>query len=110
MSGLQDALINLLAVVLTGFVGIVATNVTRYFKKKGVLSTLQAKEASVAIAVDAIEQIARNEHIPDKFNAAKRLAVEFLNKQGVSISEAELDMLIESSVAEINKNIKNELE
>lgn len=110
MTGLQDAVFNLLAVVLTGFVGMIATNVTKYFKKKGIVSTIQAKEASVMIAVDAIEQIARNEKVPDKFNAAKRLAVEFLNKQGVSISEAELDMLIESSVAEINKNIKNELE
>lgn len=110
MTGLQDAVFNLLAVVLTGFVGMIATNVTKYFKKKGIVSTLQAKEASVMIAVDAIEQIARNEKVPDKFNAAKRLAIEFLNEQGIPISETELDMLIESSVAEINKNIKNELE
>lgn len=110
MTGLQDAVFNLLAVVLTGFVGMIATNVTKYFKKKGIVSTLQAKETSVMIAVDAIEQIARNEKVPDKFNAAKRLAIEFLNEQGISISETELDMLIESSVAEINKNIKNELE
>lgn len=110
MIGLQDAVFNLLAVVLTGFVGMIATNVTKYFKNKGIVSTLQAKETSVMIAVDAIEQIARNEKIPDKFNAAKRLAIEFLNEQGISISETELDMLIESSVAEINKNIKNELE
>lgn len=110
MNGLQDAVFNLLAVALTGFLGVITTNVTRYLKNKGVLSMLQAKEASVSIAVDAIEQIARNEHIPDKFNAAKRLAVKFLNEQGVNITDTELNLLIESSVAEINKNIDNELE
>lgn len=110
MNGLQDAVFNLFMVALTGILGTVAASVVRYFKHKGILSTLQAKEASVSISVDAIEQIARNEHIPDKFNAAKRLAVKFLNEQGVNITDTELNLLIESSVAEINKNIDNELE
>lgn len=110
MNGLQDAIFNLFMVVLTGILGTVATNITRYFKHKGVISTLQAKEASVAIAVDAIEQIARNEKVPNKLNEAKRLAIVFLREQGISISDDELEMLIEASVLEINKKVNNELE
>lgn len=109
MEMIQTAFLNLLAVVITAAIGVLTQKVTAFLKKKGVVATLQAKEASVMIAVDAIEQIARNEKIPDKFKAAKSMAIEFLNEQGIAITDAELEALIESAVAEINKNVKDEL-
>lgn len=110
MNGLQDAIFNLFMVVLTGILGVLATHITRFFKKEGIISALNTKETSVKIAVNAIEQIARNEKVPDKFHAAERLALKLLNEKGVQITSTELEALIEASVAEINKNIKNELE
>lgn len=109
MEAIQEAVLQLAAVVITGILGVVAHKVTAFLKKKGVMATLQAKESSVMIAVDAIEQIARNEKVPDKFNAAKKMALQFLNEQGIKISDIELQALIESAVAEINKNVKDEL-
>jgi len=109
MEMIQTAVLNLLAVVITAAIGVLTTKITAFLKKKGVVANLQAKEASVMIAVDAIEQIARNEKVPDKFAAAKRMAVEFLTEQGITITDAELEALIESAVAEINKNVKDEL-
>lgn len=109
MEAIQEAVLQLVAVVVTGILGVVATKVTAFLKKKGVVATLEAKAASVAIAVDAIEQIARNEKVPDKFSAAKKRAVDLLQAQGISITDKELETLIESAVAEINKSVKDEL-
>lgn len=109
MESIQEALLNLATVFLVGIIGVVARKFTAYLDKKGIVDTLIAKESSVAIAVDAIEQIARNEKVPDKFKAAKVMAVEFLGKQGIHITDAELETLIEAAVAEINKNVKEQL-
>lgn len=106
---IQSAVLNLLAVVITAAIGIVTKKLTVYLKNKGLIAILQAKEASVMIAVDAIEQIARNENIPNKYEQAKLLATEFLKQQGVSITNEELQAFIESAVAEMNKNIHDEL-
>ncbi|MGO2084280.1 MAG: phage holin, LLH family [Vagococcus sp.] len=110
MDMIQQAALNFLAVLITAMVGVMTKRVTQYLKDKGVVATLQAKETSVLIAVDAIEQIARNEKVPDKFKSAKRMAIEFLNEQGISVSDAELEALIESAVAEINKSVKEVIE
>lgn len=109
MEAIQEAVLHLVAVVITGILGVVATKVTAFLKQKGVVATLEAKKSSVAIAVDAIEQIARNEKVPDKFYAAKQMAIQFLNEQGITITDAEAEALIEAAVAEINKNVTAEL-
>ncbi|MGX6962413.1 phage holin, LLH family [Vagococcus xieshaowenii] len=109
MEALQGAVLNLLAVIITSICGVVAKKITSYLNQKGVIATIQAKEASVMIAVDAVEQIARNEEVPSKFNKAKDMAIKFLAEQGITVTEHEIDTLIESAVAEINKNVKDEL-
>lgn len=106
---IQQAALNLLAVLITAMIGVVTKKVTKYLKDKGVIATLQAKEASVMIAVDAVEQIARNEKVPDKFKAAESMAIRLLNEQGIKITETELEAFIESAVAEMNKNVKDVL-
>lgn len=109
MDMIQQAVLNLLAVLVTAMVGVVTKRVTEYLKEKGVINKIQAKEASVMIAVDAVEQIARNEKVPDKFKAAESMAIDLLNKQGIKITETELEAFIESAVAEMNKGVKDVL-
>lgn len=109
MNTIQEAVLQLVAVTVTGLLSVIAAKVTVFLKQKGIVETLQAKEASVMIAVDAIEQIARNEKIPDKFTAAKKMAIQFLDEQGIKITDTEAQLLIESAVAEINKSVKDEL-
>lgn len=99
MDSLQQALLNLAVVVITGAVSIATKKLTTYFKEKGVLSKFEAKKESVNIAVNAVEQIALNEDVPHKYNEAKRRAIELLRTQGIVISDRELDSLIEAAVS-----------
>ena len=105
MEQVQGALFNLFATIIVAAIGILTKKIVAYLDKKGMVETIMAKETSVMIAVDAIEQIARNEKVPDKFKAAKHMAIDFLNKQGIKVTDEELEILIESAVAEINKNL-----
>lgn len=99
MNGLQDALLNLALILITGAVSVVSAKVTQYFKEKGVLAKFEAKKESVNIAVNAVEQIALIENVPHKYNEAKRRAITLLQTQGIVISDAELDSLIEAAVS-----------
>lgn len=96
--GLQEALLNLAVVLITGAVSVLTAKTTRYFKEKGVLSKFESKKESVAIAVNAVEQIAKIEKVPDKYNEAKRRAIKLLQTQGIIISDSELNSLIEAAV------------
>lgn len=62
----------------------------------------KTKEAVVKIAVKGVEQIYRELHGEDKLNKAIEAASEMLAEKGITISEFELRMLIESTVAEFN--------
>lgn len=99
MDGLQQAFLNLAVVVITGIVSLATKKVTAYFKQKGVLQKFEAKKESVNIAVNAVEQIYFNEDGPVRYEHAKKRAIEMLRVQGIIISDAELDTLIESAVS-----------
>lgn len=103
MNGLQDAILNLAVVLITGAVSILSAKATQYFKEKGVLARFEAKKESVDIAVNAVEQIALIEEVPHKYNEAKRRARKLLETQGIIISDAELDSLIEAAVSGLNQ-------
>lgn len=97
--GLQEALFNLFLAVVTGLLSVITTKVTVYFKEKGLLNKLEAKRESVDIAVNAVEQIYYQENGPERFKQAQERARELLAKQGINISEQELETLIEASVS-----------
>lgn len=103
MNGLQEAVLNLAVVLITGAVGVLSAKATQYFKEKGVLAKFEAKKESVNIAVNAVEQIALIEDVPHKYNEAKRRARKLLETQGIVISDAELDSLIEAAVSGFNQ-------
>ena len=98
MDGLQQAFLNLVIVVITGAVSLATKKLTTYFKEKGVLAKFEAKKESVNIAVNAAEQIYFNEDGPVRYEHAKKRAIEMLRTQGIVISDAELNTLIESAV------------
>lgn len=103
MNGLQDALIGLVVVVITGFISNLTAKATKYFKQKGILDKFEAKKDSVNIAVNAVEQIALIEDVPHKYNEAKSRARKLLETQGIVISDSELDSLIEAAVSGFNQ-------
>ena len=99
MQGLQEAVIQLAVVVITGLVSVLTAKATAYFKEKGLLAKLDAKKKSVDIAVNAVEQIYYEEEGPERYKQARTRAIDLLNKQGITITEQELDTLIEAAVA-----------
>lgn len=99
MQGLQEAVMQLAVVVITGLVSVLTAKATAYFKEKGLLAKLDAKKKSVDIAVNAVEQIYYEEEGPERYKQAKVRAIDLLNKQGITITEQELDTLIEAAVS-----------
>lgn len=99
MQGLQEAVMQLAVVVITGLVSVLTAKSTAYFREKGLLAKLDAKKKSVDIAVNAVEQIYYEEEGPERYKQARTRAIDLLNKQGITITEQELDTLIEAAVA-----------
>lgn len=99
MQGLQEAIMQLAVVIITGLVSVLTAKATAYFREKGLLAKLDAKKKSVDIAVNAVEQIYYEEEGPERYKQAKVRAIDLLNKQGITITEQELDTLIEAAVA-----------
>lgn len=60
------------------------------------------KRKAVETCVKAVEQLYSTLNGAEKLNAAKSNVIQILDSKGISISEVELDMLIESVVAELN--------
>ncbi|MDT2844649.1 phage holin, LLH family [Vagococcus lutrae] len=99
MQGLQEAVMQLAVVIITGLVSVLTAKATAYFKEKGLLAKLDAKKKSVDIAVNAVEQIYYEEEGPERYKQARTRAIDLLNKQGITITEQELDTLIEAAVS-----------
>lgn len=99
MQGLQEAVMQLAVVIITGLVSVLTAKATAYFREKGLLAKLDAKKKSVDIAVNAVEQIYYEEQGPERYKQARTRAIDLLNKQGITITEQELDTLIEAAVA-----------
>lgn len=62
----------------------------------------QTKKDVVYTVVQAVEQIYKDLHGEEKLNKALEAASEMLKAQGITVTELELKMLIESAVGEFN--------
>lgn len=104
---LSDVLVESAMAILVALVGWITREAVAYFKKKGLTEILSQKQYLVDIAVRSIEQIYINEDGPKKLHKAKITALELLNKNGIEITETELDNFIESSVNAMNEAKKS---
>lgn len=66
----------------------------------------KTKEKIVRICVGAVEQLYKDLHGEEKYNKVVESVVEMLGEKGITISELELKMLIEATVAEFNETFK----
>ena len=82
---------------IAGYIGIVVKNLyTKYINDK-------TKESVVKTVVQGVEQIYKDLHGEEKLNMALSAASDMLVEKGITISDFELRMMIEASVAEFNK-------
>ena len=84
---------------LTALAGFLGTQIKGLYQK---YINDKTKEAVVHTCVKAVEQLYHDLSGPEKFEAAKKGVEEMLNEKGIPISELELNLLIESVVAEFN--------
>ena len=89
---------------IAGYVGIVVKNIYKKFIND------KTKKDVVKTCVRAVEQIYTDLHGDDKLNQCLISASEMLEQKGISITDLELRMLIESAVNEFNKGFNKECE
>lgn len=81
---------------IAGYIGIVVKNLYQKYVND------QTKKDVVKTVVQGIEQIYKDLHGEEKLDKALEAASEMLFEKGIKITEFELKMLIEASVAEFN--------
>lgn len=108
MEQFHAELINLVMIIVTACVGLVTKQVMTYLNKKGLLHQLENNKAIVGVVVKAVEQMYEQLHGNEKLNVAKIELIKLMKDKGIKISEKELDLLIHSSVNEMNQTIKEE--
>lgn len=106
LEAIQAEVISLFMAVILACLGVVTNKVLGYFNKKGVLVQIENNKALVQIVVKAIEQTYNHLEGEEKFKVAKLELIKLLNDKKIKISEREVDLLIESSIKEVNNSIK----
>lgn len=89
---------------IAGYIGIVVKNLYQKYVND------QTKKDVVKTVVKGIEQIYKDLHGEEKLDKALEAASEMLFEKGIKITEFELKMLIEASVAEFNNAFNKEVE
>lgn len=91
-----------LATVITGVVSYVGMQIKKAYTK---YTDTRNKKEIVSSVVSFVEQTSKDKQISceEKFNSAKEKANEWLSTKGIKASDAELEILIEDAVNNMNK-------
>lgn len=94
----MPAVLQLLATVVLGTIGVVVPKIKKYFDDKGITQKIEQYDYLADIAVKAVEQIYWNEDGETKKQKAKEFVLDSLDDLGLDITPTQLDMFIESAV------------
>ena len=89
----------ILYALLTALAGFIGSQIKKIYENH---VNDETKEKVVATCVKAVEQLYHDLNGEEKLNKAKENIVAMLSTKGIEITEIEIDMLIESCVAELN--------
>lgn len=99
---ITNAVVSALGTILVALIGYVSQRVASYLKEKAITEKLANKQYLIDVAVNAVEQIYRQENGERKFELAKNEAIKLLGDNGITISNEELESFIEASVKAMN--------
>lgn len=102
---LQSNIIEIITVLLTGFITYVVSIIKRKYEE---YVNTDTKRKIVKTVVGGIEQIYKEMDGNSKLVKAKENIISLLNEKNLSISELELNMLIEEVVNSFNQNKKED--
>ena len=94
----------ILYAVLTATAGFLGTQIKRLYER---YVTDKTKKDVVKTCVKAVEQLYKDIHGEEKKQKAVESITEMLAEKGISITELEINMLIEAAVAEFNINLNS---
>lgn len=92
----------ILATALTALAGFIGAQIKALYRR---WVDDKTKEAVVRTCVKAVEQLYRDLGGPEKLERAREGIRQMLEEKGIPISELEMEMLIESVVAEFNRGL-----
>lgn len=110
MNELLQAITPILLALLVGIIGYLAKiagiQAQRVADKYAIKAKLDANKTIVNLAVKYVQQVFNEADNKTKYNEAKNKALEILSEKGIKITDAELNMLIEASVANFKQGMK----
>ena len=109
MGFISEELISLAGVVIAGVAGFVGKSVMNYLGKKGVVEKIHAHKELAKIAVSFVEQVYIDIKGEEKLEKAKDKLVELANKEGIAVTDADVDAFIENAVREMKEAGKVEI-
>ncbi len=109
MNELLQAITPILLASLVAIIGYLAKiagiQVQRVADKYAIKAKLDANKTIVDLAVKYVQQVFKEADGETKYNEAKNKALEILSEKGIKITDAELNMLIEASVANFKQGM-----
>ena len=109
---ITNLLLTLVGILFT-YLGVQAkklmARVERNKQVQQIKESLENNKEIVRASVEYVEQIGAHLKAEEKFNLAKDKALEFANDRGFTITETELDVLIEQMVFNFNKGYETDI-
>lgn len=105
LQAITPALLALLVAIIGYVAKIAGTQVQRVSDKYAIKAKLEANKTIVDLSVKYVQQVFKEADGETKYEEAKNKALEIMGEKGIHITDAELNMLIEASVANFKKGM-----
>jgi len=102
---LQPYILEIVATVLTAVASFIGMKIKKIYEEK---VNTETKEKVVKTVCNAVEQLYQDLSGNEKLIKAQGYIIEQLNEKGITITELEMKMLIESTINSFNKSIKGD--
>lgn len=99
INSVVEILLPVLATILTTVCSWIGLKIKKLYEEK---VNTETKRQVVELTVKYIEQVYQDLHGKDKLKKALETATEWLNTKGLQVTEAELTILIEAAVHNLN--------
>lgn len=105
IQALTPALVSVAVVILGYVANIAGVAIKQVADKYEIKAKIDANKTIVDMSVKYAQQVFKEAKGEEKYEQAKEKALEIMGQKGIHISDAELNMLIEASVANFKKGL-----
>lgn len=106
IQAIQPALLAVIVAIIGYLAKIAGGAIKQVSDKYEIKAKLEANKTIVDASVKYTQQVFKDANGEEKFEEAKQKALALINEKGLTISDDELDTLIEASVANFKKGLK----